>query len=397
MTTKIYLIRHAEAEGNLYRRSQGQYNSNVTPLGRVQLGALAERFRDEPLDALWSSDLNRTRSTAAAILKYHPELQLRLSPRLREIDVGVWEDRPWGNIAADYPEQMELFTHDPARWSVPGGEPYEEVAARMRTAVLDIAARHPGGTAAVVTHGLAIRSLLCHILGVPSERIDSVPYGDNTSVSLVTVEEDGRLSAVWYNDASHLQARGLSTFSRQSWWRDEVRQKPAAKVYARFLPLDPGKEGELYTHVYAETWRASHGNIDGFAPAVYLRTALAHAERDPRCVMKLYAGDDFAGVIELDPDRGGDIGVGWISLLYIAPARRKRRLGIQLIGHAISYFRREGRTALRLHVSETNENAIGFYTAAGFVPVGKTQGVGGALLLMEADIRPRVLTPEEII
>ena len=58
--TDIYLIRHAEAEGNLYRRAHGQYDSNLTTLGRRQLLPLAERFRDIPIDALYSSDLVRT-------------------------------------------------------------------------------------------------------------------------------------------------------------------------------------------------------------------------------------------------------------------------------------------------------------------------------------------------
>lgn len=393
--TSIYLIRHAEAEGNLYRRSQGHYNANVTPLGRVQIAALAERFRDVPLDALWSSDLNRTRSTAAAIRKYHPELELRLTPRLREIDVGVWEDMAWGNIAAEWPEQMEYFTHDPARWSVPGGEPYESVAARMRAMALELGAACPDGAAAVVSHGLAIRALLCSILEVPSDRIDTLPYGDNTSVSLVTVE-NGVLGVAWYNDASHLAECGLSTFARQRWWREEAKQVPAARVYSRFAPLDPRSEGELYVRCYGDTWEASHGNRDGFTPALYLRTAERHAGRDPRCVMKLFAGDELAGVIELDPDRGREDGAGWISLLYVPPEKRGRRLGVQLLGHAVSYFRRQGRAALRLHVSETNETAIGFYRAAGFAPIGTTPGIGGTLLLMEADIRPRVLTPEEL-
>ena len=30
--TTIYLIRHAEAEGNLYRRAHGWYNSTITRL-----------------------------------------------------------------------------------------------------------------------------------------------------------------------------------------------------------------------------------------------------------------------------------------------------------------------------------------------------------------------------
>ena len=42
--TKIYLIRHAEAEGNLYRRIQGHWDGSITPLGLQQIDALAQRF-----------------------------------------------------------------------------------------------------------------------------------------------------------------------------------------------------------------------------------------------------------------------------------------------------------------------------------------------------------------
>ena len=42
--TTIYLIRHAEAEGNLYRRVQGHWDGQVTPRGDLQIAALAERF-----------------------------------------------------------------------------------------------------------------------------------------------------------------------------------------------------------------------------------------------------------------------------------------------------------------------------------------------------------------
>ena len=42
--TTIYLIRHAEAEGNLYRIAQGQANSSITDRGERQIQALARRF-----------------------------------------------------------------------------------------------------------------------------------------------------------------------------------------------------------------------------------------------------------------------------------------------------------------------------------------------------------------
>lgn len=392
--TNIYLIRHAEAEGNLYRRSQGHYDANVTSLGRRQIAALAERFRDIPIDALWSSDLHRTQSTAAAILKYHPDLALKLTTSLREIDVGVWEDTPWGNLAAGWPEQMYLFSNDPARWSVPGGEPYESVAARMKAFVLGLSEKYDGKTVACVTHGLAVRALLCDLFGIPSDEIGRLPYGDNTSVTYLTAE-GGELRVAWYNDASHLENAGLSTFSRQG-WRTKSGQTGTAPDYGVLRPLDPARDAALYTRCYESTWRASHGDTRGFSPVVYLRTAEKHAEIDPRCVMRLDYGGRFAGIVELDPRRGAGDGAGWISLIWIEPDMRGMRLGVQLIGHAVSYFRKQGRGTLRLHVADTNEAAIGFYENLGFVKVEAVRGVAGRLYLMEWDISPRVLAPADI-
>ena len=51
--TTIYLIRHAEAEGNLYRRAHGWYNSTITDRGYHQIAALAKRFADTKFDAVY--------------------------------------------------------------------------------------------------------------------------------------------------------------------------------------------------------------------------------------------------------------------------------------------------------------------------------------------------------
>ncbi len=389
--TTIYLIRHAEAEGNLYRRSQGQYDANITALGKAQIAALAERFRDIPIDALWSSDLHRTRSTASAILKYHPHLTLHTTPDLREVCMGVWEDMPWGNLDKDYHEQMELFSQDPARWAVPGSESYEGVIARIKKTVLELGAAYEGKTVAVVSHGFAIRALLCDQLGIPSAEFCRLPYGDNTSVAKLRVEQ-GAMEVEWYNDNSHL-ADGRSTFARQHWWRQKQGE---AKEYFVFAPLDPEVEGALYTQCYGDTWRASHGDLAGYTPSLYLETARLRARQDPRCLMKLLQGEqeEFAGIIELDPERGAEADAGWISLLYVDPAHRAQRLGIQLVGHGVSYFRRLGRKSIRLHASQSNEKALGFYQHNGFQILGEIQGVGGKLWLLELDITQRLWTLE---
>lgn len=95
--TTIYLVRHAEAEGNLYRRIHGWYDALVTENGFAQMKCLEERFRDIPVDEVWSSDLYRTMTTARAV--YVPKnLPLHTDPRLRELNFGDWEDRPWGEV-----------------------------------------------------------------------------------------------------------------------------------------------------------------------------------------------------------------------------------------------------------------------------------------------------------
>ena len=102
--------------------------------------------------------------------------------------------------------------------------------------------------------------------------------------------------------------------------------------------------------------------------------------------MKVFSGDDFAGIIELDPERASEKGAGWISLCYLTPAYRGKNLAVQLIGHAVSVFRGLGRVSLRLHVAETNTRAIAFYGKYSFERIGSAKGNLCPLLLMEKKI-----------
>ena len=124
--TTIYLIRHAEAEGNLYRRAHGWYNSTITDRGYRQIAALSKRFTDTKFDAVYSSDRFRTMITALSIYKTHG-LPLRTVRALREIDVGYWEDTPWAELERIDPEQLANFSNDSQNWHVPGCESFAEV------------------------------------------------------------------------------------------------------------------------------------------------------------------------------------------------------------------------------------------------------------------------------
>lgn len=143
--TTLYLIRHAEAEGNAYRRIDGWYNSLITPNGLLQIEALRRRFEPIQIDACYASDLYRTCKTASAI--YVPKaLELHTDRRLREVGLGRWENHPFGELEQFEPELLEQFNHDTIHWHVEGSETWPEFTARFEAALRDIAAANAGKT-----------------------------------------------------------------------------------------------------------------------------------------------------------------------------------------------------------------------------------------------------------
>ena len=379
--TTIYLIRHAEAEGNLFRRAQGHWNGKITERGKKQIDALAGRFAAVHIDAVYSSDLDRARETAGALLRGR-DLDLCTTRELREIHMGVWEGDSWGDLSYKWPEQMYNFNNDPRKWSVPGCESFDMCQKRMTAALTRIAAAHDGQTVGVVAHGMCIKIFLLGVLGIAPDDPEALMHGDNTSVSLLRYE-DGRFAVEYCNDNSHLGE--LSTFAKQRWWRDTRKDDPAS---LRFAPLDPrSRDGaNFYVDCYRDSWAAAHGSESGFMSAVYLSGARSHAARDPESLLYVLSGDKPVGVLELDPKRGKEDNCGWISLLYLLPEYRGLGLGVQLIGMASAYFSHKSRRAVRLHVAVTNEHAIGFYLHYGFRELRRDPGVASEQILMEREI-----------
>ena len=358
--TEIYLIRHVQTEGNLYRVMQGHYDGAVTPLGYRQAELLGERFRSVPIDALYSSDLHRTRVTASAIERTH-KLELHTDARLREINVGPWERRFFGDLLYEEPALIETFIRSPDAWRLEGAETMADVTD-------EIARRHDGQRVAVVSHGVTIRCLLTRILSLTPEQAAALPVSGNTAVTHLFYE-NGRWRADYIGDASHLEALHLPAWERSPDVRAEA--------------IDPLKQSEYYSACYADAWRAAHGSLAGYEPEPYLAGAAEHRAADPRSVLRLWCGDEAMGLLDLDTRRGAGLGVGWISLLYIAPAYRHRGCGIQLLGRAVMHYRDLGRTALRLHAAESNREALAFYERSGFTCLSAERTDLGRLLLLE--------------
>ena len=67
--TRIYMVRHCEAMGNVKRLFQGSSDFDISELGAIQLEFLSKRFQNTPIDRIYSSPLKRAVKTAEAIAK----------------------------------------------------------------------------------------------------------------------------------------------------------------------------------------------------------------------------------------------------------------------------------------------------------------------------------------
>lgn len=196
------MIRHAEAEGNLYKIAHGQYNSFLTVKGKCQCRCLTERFSSMQFDAVYTSDLRRAVCTAQ-VLPLRPGAKLRLCSDLREMYYGDWEGQPWGQIRKDCEESMEQFLEDICLWNPPHGESYKAVQDRMYRAIMQIVQNEAGRELAVVSHNIAIRSFLDRLVELDCIEAGKPASSDNTAVSLLCFD-DSCIRVLYRADTSHL-------------------------------------------------------------------------------------------------------------------------------------------------------------------------------------------------
>ncbi len=201
--TKIIFIRHGQTEWNLTFRYQGHTDIALTELGRRQAHCVAQRLANEPLAAIYSSDLSRAWETAETIAACHT-LPVVAKPALREMNFGDWEGLTYGGIVSAWPAEMENFFRAPAEVAIPGGEKFSALQHRIGAALDEIIAAHPDETVAVVSHGGAIRAALCAALCMPLNAFWHIRQ-DNTAVNRVTYfPDEARAVVELVNDVNHL-------------------------------------------------------------------------------------------------------------------------------------------------------------------------------------------------
>jgi broad specificity phosphatase PhoE len=195
---KLYCVRHGETVYNLGHRIQGQFDSELSPLGRRQCQAVAEALGDLAFDAVIASPLNRAADSAQYIAE-KLGLEVQFDKRLMEINAGVFQGHAWAELDQHFPEEVVRWRSRDPDYRIPGGESRRDVMQRAGEAFRAI--REAGYTSAiVVAHGGSLSGGLKSLLEIPAGHN---PFElRNGSISTLAWEKEVKLLTL--NETAHL-------------------------------------------------------------------------------------------------------------------------------------------------------------------------------------------------
>jgi probable phosphoglycerate mutase len=201
--TEIFIVRHgASADavpGEPYPFLGKWSDPDLSPAGREQAERIAERLVHEPIAAIYVSSLKRTQQSAAPLAE-KLGIEPVIEPELREAHMGEWEGYIWRQRIEER-DPLALRMIDEQRWDIlPGAEDAVGCAARVRTALAQIADRHKGETVAIFTHGGVIGQAI-------GDAVGSQPFPFNATDN-AAIAQLVRMPTRWkvrrFNDTTHL-------------------------------------------------------------------------------------------------------------------------------------------------------------------------------------------------
>jgi len=168
----IILIRHGRTGWNpgegQDERFRGLLDMPLAGEGLAQARVTADRLARQPLNAVYSSPLQRALQTAEMIAAPHG-LAVQPLPGLTSMNYGKWAGLLRAEVAQRWPEEFAAWRRDPFSAQIPGGENIADLRDRAMAALRTTIAQHADGeTALLVTHQVVTRVLACTLAGLPN-------------------------------------------------------------------------------------------------------------------------------------------------------------------------------------------------------------------------------------
>jgi broad specificity phosphatase PhoE len=202
---KLIMVRHGETRWNRENRVVGHIGIALNSNGRRQVELLAKRLENDNVSAIYSSPLKRARETAEAIARFHG-LKVMDDDAFKEIDAGEVEGLTFGEVMERYGVFFKDWMKGDPSLRMPGGESMTELQQRTWTAVEKIVEENTDREVILVSHSLAILSIIVRALGMAPSNFRRLRLSV-ASISILEFEDRGASLAL-FNDTCHLGIGG---------------------------------------------------------------------------------------------------------------------------------------------------------------------------------------------
>jgi 2,3-bisphosphoglycerate-dependent phosphoglycerate mutase len=204
--TRIIAIRHGETAWNVDTRIQGQLDIPLNDTGRRQANRLAAALADEPVAAIYSSDLGRAHETASAIGAARG-VEVVAHTGLRERSFGMFQGRTFAEIDATWPEEAQAWRKRIPEWAPEGGESLVQLRDRITSVAGGLAQQHVGEQIVLVAHGGVLDMLYRAATGQDLHAPRTWQLG-NAAINRLLWTPDG-FTLVGWADEQHLSDEAI--------------------------------------------------------------------------------------------------------------------------------------------------------------------------------------------
>lgn len=201
-TTRLIAIRHGETAWNVDTRLQGHLDIPLNERGLWQAAQAGRALADEPVAAIYSSDLARALVTAQAIAQT-TGAPLRTTDRLRERSFGWMQGRTFADIEQSHPEEARRWRQRDPDFAAEGGESLRQLQARIADITETLAQAHPGELVVLVAHG-GVMDILYRLATRQDLQAPRTWSLANAAINRLLWTGEG-LGLVGWGDTSHLE------------------------------------------------------------------------------------------------------------------------------------------------------------------------------------------------
>lgn len=183
----LYFVRHGQTEWNAIRRMQGQWNSDLSELGKQHADVNGKLLATLSIDAMFVSPLDRTRQTAEIINQYL-QLEPTFDDRIKEWHCGDWSGEMYAEIPNKWPEEWKSLEADRFYFRPPNGENYEDMFTRSAPFVEELLSTEFNNIA-IVSHGMIGKVMFSYLMKYEPDHVLSI-HQQNDTVFRVQVSGD---------------------------------------------------------------------------------------------------------------------------------------------------------------------------------------------------------------